>query len=211
MVSDKNIYIERVFSYNCSNPTICLDLLEKIDEELPLEAELIAEFRHNKLVFRVIGLEPKVQASIVRIREYIESYMNTKRLNPQKGIKADELAKIVRKTIPMDVLAEVLRYSLKVNPRVYHSTLYVDLDLDTVIEYARHIAQVMERISHEDYPYGLKKLLLASSSLFNTNISELINVLKDRNIISEDLELKMPWQDALKVLVEYLSEYGGFS
>ncbi len=208
MSNNKNIYVERIFSYSCPNTSVCLDLLEKIDEELSLEAEIIAEFKHNKLIFRVIGLEPKVQSSINKIREYIETYMNIKRLNPQKGVRADDLAKILKKTIPIDVLAEVLRYALNVNPRVYSSTLYVDLDLDTVIEYAKHIVAVMEKVSHGHYPFNLRKLLIASSSLFNTHIDELINVLKDKNIISENLELKVPWQEALKTVIEHFSEYG---
>ncbi|MCS7110763.1 MAG: DUF2067 domain-containing protein [Ignisphaera sp.] len=208
MPGGKSIYIERIFSYNCPNPTVCLDLLEKIDEELSLETELIAEFKHNKLVFKVIGLEPNVQSSINKIREYIESYMNTKRLNPRKGIRADDLAKILRKTVPIDVLAEVLRYSLKVDPREYMATLYVDLDLDTVIEYAKHVAAAMEKLPHGRYPYSLRKLLVAASSLLSVHIDELVTLLKDKSIISEELELKMPWQEALKILMQQFSEHG---
>jgi len=207
LIENKNIYTERIFTYSCLNPTQCIDLLEKIDEELSLEVELVAEFKHNKLVFRVIGLEPKVQSAINKIKEYIGSYMNTKRINPQNGIKSDDLAKIIRKTIPIDVLSEVLRYTLGVNPRVQSSTLYVDLDLDTVIEYAKHVALIMERFSHDPYPHSLKKLLITSSVLFNVSVNELIDLLKNKNIVSEELELKIPWQEALRILVEHFNEY----
>lgn len=206
MAASKNIYIERIFTYSCSNPTLCIELLEKIDEELSLEAELIAEFKHNKLVFRVVGLEPKVQSSINRIREYIESYMNRARLNPQKGIKADDLAKIVRRAVPIDVLAEVLRYSLNANPKISSSMLYVDLDLDTIVEYAKHVALSMERVSHIRYPHSLKKLLIASSTLLNISIDEVLSLLKDKNILSENLELKIPWQEALRIVIEHVNE-----
>lgn len=204
----RNVYVERTFSYNCLNTAICLDLLEKIDEELSLETELVAEFRQNKLIFRVIGLEPHVQSSINRIREYIEFYMNVRRLNPRKGVKAEDLAKIIKKSIPIDVLVEVLRYSLKVSPREHMATLYVDLDLDTVIEYAKHVAVVMERIPHDRYSHSLRKLLIAASSLINVHVDELVNLLRDRNIVSEDLELRMPWQEALKIVMDYFSEHG---
>ncbi|MEL9939745.1 MAG: DUF2067 family protein [Ignisphaera sp.] len=198
------VFIERTFSYSCPSRTLCLELLEKIDEELSLEAELFAELKHDKIVFRVVGLEPYVESAIKKIREYISQFMMIKSINPRNGVSAEQLAKLVRRTIPLDVLAEVLRRQGVRNIILRGSIIYADTDLETIEMFAQHIAKAFDRVSNAGYSYNLKKLIVAAVALYNIGESEVLDMLSEINAIDDKLELKVPWQEALKYIEERL-------
>ncbi|MEM0026411.1 MAG: DUF2067 family protein [Ignisphaera sp.] len=198
------VFIERTFSYSCPSRSLCLEILEKIDEELSLEAELFAELKHDKIVFRVVGLEPSVESAIKRIREYISQFIMIKSVNPKNGISAEQLAKLVHRTIPLDVLAEVLRRQGIQNVILKGSIIYADTDLETIEMYAQHIAKAFDKVSNAKYSYNLKKLIVAAIALYNVGTSEVLDLLSETNAVDEKLELKVPWQEALKYIEEKL-------
>ncbi len=196
------VFIERTFSYTCTSRNLCIELLEKIDEDLSLDVELFAEFKHNKLIFRVIGFEPAVESAMKRIRDYINQFLMLKTLNPKNGISAEQLAKVIRKTIPLDVLAEVLKRQGIANVTLRGAMIYADTDLETIQMYAQRIAKAMEKVSNMRYSHNLKKLIITAITLYNVDVHEILDVLSENNVISDEMELKVPWQEALNYIEE---------
>jgi len=205
MSKAKDIYVERIYTYSCPNVDFCLNILEKIDEELSLESDIHVEFKNNKLVFRVIGLEPNVISSINKIRNYISSLQLVRSLNPSRGISGDDIAKLIRKTIPLDVLGEVIKRDLGVHVKIDKGVIYVDIDLDTLLSYAERISRAMDKVSELSFSYSLKKLFIATIALYDSNPMEILKILQDNNLLNENLELVVPWTKALDILEDILS------
>lgn len=198
------VIIERKLTYSCDpeHKSVCLELLEKIDEELSLEAELVAELRGDKLMLRVVGLEHAVESSISKIRNYVQELLRIRALDPRRGVTAEAITKYVGKAIPLDVLAEVIKYGAGATPRLQGSVIYVDADLETVIRYAKLVAKSMDMVPQTRYSHALKKLLMAALALFETSINEVVAILEGEGLL-RDTELTIPWQDALRTVYEH--------
>lgn len=203
MPKPSGVYIEKTYTYPCPNTSICLEILQKIDEELSLEADLYAEFKLNKLVFKIMGLEPNVQSAMAKLREFLTLYTLSK-VSPRRGIEADVIAKHIKRTIPLDVLAVVVRKSLGVSAEVRGSTIYVDTDLETLLNIARKVAESYQRIESMSLPSSLKKLLTAAEAVYNVDYREVLEILRNAQLINEDNELKIPWVQALAELENLL-------
>lgn len=202
MPKSSGTYIERSFSYNCDNISKCLDILEKLDEELSLEADLQVEMKSNKLIFRIIGLEPNVISAIAKIRDFLSTYGSPKH-DPRRGISSEVIAKHIKKTVPLDVLAHILENDLEIDVEVKGSVIYADTDLDTIVTVARKIAEIQQKIEPMPYSSSLKKLLIAAIAIYNTNHVEILETLQNLGCINEKNELTIPWIKALEEL-EYV-------
>jgi len=205
MSKAKDIYIERIYTYPCPNVDFCLNILEKIDEELSLESDIHVEFKNNKLIFRVIGLEPNVISSINKIRNYISSLQLVRSLNPSRGISNENIVKLIKRTIPLDVLGEVIKRDLGAHVKIDKGVIYADVDLDTLLSYAERVARAMDKVSALGLSHSLKKLLIAAIALYDSNPMEIIKILQDNNLINESQELVVPWTKALDILEDILS------
>ncbi|MEM1644547.1 MAG: DUF2067 family protein [Ignisphaera sp.] len=203
MPKPSGIYIEKTFTYLCPNTSICLEILQKIDEELSLDADLYAEFKLNKLVFKIMGLEPNVQSAMAKLREFLALYTSSK-ASPRRGIDANVIAKHIKRTIPLDVLAVVVKKNLGVSAEVRGSTIYVDTDLETLLDIARKVAESYQRIESMSLPSSLKKLLTAAEAIYNVDYREVLDLLRDAQLVSEDNELKIPWIQAITELENLL-------
>jgi hypothetical protein len=199
------VFIERVFTYPCPSKSFCVELLEKLDEELSLEAELYAELKHDKIVFRVIGLEPAVETSITRIRNFIMQYVQLSTLNPKRGISADQLTKMIRRSIPLNVLAEVLKRQGVAGVEVKNNVIYANIDIDTLKSYAELVANALEKASNLKVSQSLKHVIVAAIALFNISVQEIFEKLQLCGALNEEGELAVPWQKALDC-IEELSE-----
>uniref|UniRef100_A0A7J3Z598 DUF2067 domain-containing protein n=1 Tax=Ignisphaera aggregans TaxID=334771 RepID=A0A7J3Z598_9CREN len=193
----EGVFVERSFTYSCPSKNFCVELLEKLDEELALEAELYAELKQDKIVFRVFGLEPSVEATITKIKNYIVHFTKIRTLSPKQGLTAEQLAKFVHKAIPLDVLAEVLKRRGVTGVVIRRNTIYADTDLETVQAYAQLVAKVIDKTANLKYSHNLKKAIIAAIVLYNISIPEAIETLRECNVLNESEELAVPWQSAL--------------
>lgn len=203
MPKPSGVYVEKTYTYPCPSTSICLEILQKIDEELSLEADLYAEFKLNKLVFRLMGLEPNVQSALVKLREFLTLYASSK-ASPRRGIEANVIAKYVKKAVPLDVLAVVIRRILGTSAEVKGSAIYSDADLETLLNIARKVAESYQRIESMSIPSSLKKLLVAAEAIYNVDHREVLEILRNAQLIDEDNELKVPWIQALTELEDLL-------
>jgi len=201
----EGVFVERSFTYSCPSKNFCVELLEKLDEELALEAELYAELKQDKIVFKVFGLEvfkvfglePSVEATITKIKNYIAHFTKIRTLSPKQGLTAEQLAKFVHKAIPLDVLAEVLKRQGVTGVAIRKNTIYADTDLETVQAYAQLIAKVIDKTANLKYSHNLKKAIIAAIVLYNISIPEALETLRECNVLNESEELAVPWQSAL--------------
>ncbi|MEM0371699.1 MAG: DUF2067 family protein [Ignisphaera sp.] len=199
MPKPNSSYIERSFSYSCNSVSQCLEILEKIDEELSLEADLQIEMRSNKLIIKVIGLEPNVVSAITKIRDFLSMYGSPKH-DPRRGISSEIIVRYTKRMIPLDVLAYVLKKEFDIDAEVNGSLIYADTDLDTVITVAKKVAEVQQKIESMSYSSSLKKLLIAAVAIYNTSHVEIIEALQSLGYLNEKNELRIPWLQALEEL-----------
>lgn len=199
MSKPSGIYVQKTFTYNCMNIATCLEILEKIDEELSLEADLHVELKLNKLFFKVVGLEPNVQSTINKLREFLSTYALPKS-DPRKGVRADVLAKYVRRTIPLDVLAIVIKKTLGVPAEVRNQNIYADIDLDTLMTIAKKVVEAQQKVESMSYSSSLKKLITATIAIYGIDVSEVLEILNSMQYINEKNELIIPWTQALEEL-----------
>jgi hypothetical protein len=196
------VFIERSFTYSCPSKHFCVELLEKLDEELQLETELYAELKQDKIIFRVFGLESSVETTINRIKNYIMQFSKMKALNPKQGLSAEQLAKLMRKAIPLDVLAEVLKKQGITGVIVRKNIIYADTDLETIQAYSQLIAKAADKIANLKYSHNLKKVIMAATILYNVDVHEALEMLRECNILNESEELTVPWQNSLECFEE---------
>lgn len=193
------VYVEKTFTFPCPSVDLCLEILQKIDEELSLEANIFAELKLNKLVFKVIGLEPNVQSAMFKLKEFLSTYVLLK-ADPRHGIDVNTIAKYLKKTIPLDVLAIAIEKSLGVLVTIRGSMIYADTDLDTFLSIARKVAEAQKKIEQMALPNNVKKLLVAAIAIYNIDYFEVLETLRKAQLINDNHELKKPWQQVLDEL-----------
>ena len=204
MPGNEGVYVQRTLTYSCPSTDVCLEILEKVDEELSLEAELHAEFRNGKLVFKVLGLEPNVQAALTKLRNFIAAYLSPK-TDPRRGVSADIIAKHIRRAVPLDVLAVVVEKTLGVKAEVRGPNIYADTDLDTLLTIAKKLSEAQQKVSQLQLPNTLKKLLMAAMTVYNVSHAEVLEGLKNAGYLNDKNELRIPWTEAVNTLEDLLS------
>ncbi len=195
---------EKIFQVDCGSTEQCVALLEKIDEELSSHAEVYAEIKGSKIIFRIIGFEPEVQKTVINLREIIALYKSLPR-KAVHGVTPEQLSKIVKKSVPLDLLAKILRFH-GVRAEVKNNVLYADIELDRLAEIARDLGEALEKVSKIPLGSGLRKLVAAATYLTGRSPSEILRVLRELGIVNEDFELLKPWSEALDQLLEYIGE-----
>lgn len=205
MPKPSGIYVQKTFTFNCPNTSLCLEILEKVNEELSLKADVYVEFKMNKLVFRFIGLEPNVQEAMNKVREFLSIY-SLNRVEPRRGISMDVISKHINKTIPLEVLAVVIRKTLSVSVDVKNNYIYANTDLDTLLTIAKKVAESQQKVEKMQVPSSLKKLLIAAMAIHNVSHVDVIEALQRMQYLNEKNELTVPWVKALDDIEELLKE-----
>jgi len=196
--------VEKVVHIECGSQDFCTELLERIDEELSSHATIIAEVRGGKLRFRVIGFEPEVQRTVLRLREII-NLVRRSRASPKHGVKADELAKLAKRAVPLDVLAAVLR-SNGIPATVKGDMIYADTDMDTLVQYARELGEAIEKASRLPLPYTTRRFAAACSILTGLEPHQVARRAFEYGLLNEDGELVVSIEEAIRRFLEYAEE-----
>jgi len=195
--------VEKVISISCGSKDLCYFLLEKVDEELSAQTTVIGEVRGDKLVFRIIGFEPDVERTIIRIRDIVNVYRAAKR-SARSGVTAEELSKLAKKSVPLDVLAKILRVQ-STYAEVKGNTIYADCDTETLVSIAREVGELLERIARMPIGINVKKFAVAVSYLTGLDPRHVVRKAMEMGILNEDMELSMQWDKAVD---EFLERFG---
>ena len=196
--------VEKVFHVECESQDLCTELLEKVDEELSSIATVIAEVRGNKIRFRIIGFEPDVQRTIIKLREIVNLFRKSKS-SPKYGVRSEELAKLAKRTVPLELLSIVLRVN-GIPARARGDIIYADTDMDTLVQYARELGEALERASKLSLPFTTRRFVAACNVLTGLDPSQIVRKAFDAGILNEDGELQLGMEEAIKRFLEYLEE-----
>lgn len=198
-------FVEKVISVDCGKEETCLELLEKVDEELGGVATVFAEMKGSKILFRIVGFEPEVQRTALKLREILTLFAR-RRASPKYGVTAEEIAKMVRKSVPLDVVAKILRLE-GIHAEVRNNVLYADTDMDTVLEVARSVGELLEEVSKMPLEHSTRKFVLCVSAATGLKPSDVVRKAMAMGLI-EDKELRMPWDRAVEEFLESLETFG---
>lgn len=192
--------MEKVIQIDCGSQEKCAEILEKVDEELSASAEVVAEVRGGKIRFRIIGFEADVQRTAIRLREVL--YLIKKsRSSPRHGVRSEELAKLAKKTVPLDLLAMILRIN-GISAQVRGSTIYADTDMDTLITYAKELGEAVEKASRLQLPYTTRKFVAACSAITGLEPHQVVRKAIELEIVNENGELRLGLEEAVRRFLE---------
>ncbi|HDI02437.1 MAG TPA: DUF2067 domain-containing protein [Ignisphaera sp.] len=201
----KRGYVEKLLQIYCSSQEFCIDLIEKIDEELSSHATVIAQMKGNKVLFRIIGFEPDVQRTLIQLKQLINLIQSKQRLKPSKGVSAAELAKLARRSVPLDVLAKVLQIR-GIPAKAKTNIIYADTDLDTLIQAAQSLGEALDEVSSIPLGYSLKKFVIGAIALTGLKPAMVLRKAEELGLINEKGELVEDWDKALEKFIEFLGE-----
>ncbi len=194
--------VEKVLHIDCGKPDFCIELIEKVDEELSTQATVYAEMRGSKVVFRVIGFEPDVQRAVIKLRELINMIRRRHSAKPRAGITAEELAKFARKSVPLDVLAKILK-TQGIYAEARGSIIYADIDLDSLIAAAQSLGEALDKLNNMPLGHSLKKLVAAMMVITGLNPIQILRRAQEIGVVNEFGELVENWDSALDKLLEH--------
>jgi len=194
--------VERLIQIDCGSQDRCLALLEKIEEELSSHATVFGELRGSKLRIRIVGFETEVQKTILNLRELVELFR--KRLSsPKYGVRAEDLAKMARKSVPLDVLAAMLRVQ-GIAAEVRGSMIYADTDMDTLVAAAKDLGEAIDRVANAPLSYTARKFLAAVIALTKMSPSQAIRKALELGLINDAGELTASLEQSLRDFMESL-------
>jgi len=193
--------VEKVLHVECGKPDLCIELIERVDEELSAQATVYAEMRGSKILFRIVGFEPNVQRTVIKLREIINLVTRLHTTRPRAGISSEELAKLARRAVPLDVLAKVLK-AQGVYAEIRGPTIYADTDLDTLISLVQTLGEALDKLSRMPLGHGLKKLVAAAMVLTGLSPMQILQRAKEIGVVNELNELVEDWEKALDKLLE---------
>lgn len=193
--------IEKVLYVECEKPDFCIELIEKVEEELSAQATVYAEMRGSKILFRIVGFEPNVQRTMIKLREIVNLVKRLRTARPRAGISSEELAKFARRAVPLDVLAKVLRVQ-GIHAEIRGPTIYADTDLNTLISLAQTIGEALDKLSKMPLGHGLKKLVAAAIVLTGLSPMQILQRAREVGVVNELNELVEDWEKALDRLLD---------
>ncbi len=196
----KRGFVEKIVHIDCGSQNECAEILERVDEELSASAEVVAEVRGGKIRFRIIGFEPDVQRTAIRLRELIQ-LIRKSRSSPRYGVKPEELAKLAKRSVPLDLLSIVLRMN-GIRAEVRGSMIYADTDMDTLISYAKELGEAIEKASKLPLPYTTRKFVAACSVLTGLEPHQVVRVAEEHGLLGEEGELRTGLEEAVRRFVE---------
>jgi len=202
------VFVERSITIDCGNKERCLEFMHRIEEELSSKTTVVAQLSHTmKLSIKVIGLEPDVKETIKAIRDLYAELVRIEKLKPSRGVDIDQLVKDVGKPIQPDILVEVLNRN-GIVAKQHGKLIIADCDYSTLLDYAKSVSMAVERVSKLPLAYSAKKLVAAAVALTNNHPEEIVMLTLEAGLIDEEGNLRMKWNEALKVLLEYINSEG---
>jgi len=192
--------VERLVQIDCGSPDTCLALLEKIEEELSSHATVFGELRGSKLRIRIIGFETEVQRTLLNLRELVDLFRK-RMASPRYGVRAEDLAKMARKSVPLDVLAAILRVQ-GIAAEVRGSMIYADTDMDTLIAAAKDLGEAMDRVANAPLSYTARKFLAAVIALTKMSPSQAMRKAIELGIINDSGELTAPLEQCIRDFID---------
>ncbi len=197
----------RRFVIKCINEEACLELLNKITEEVSA-MWMKTEVRKNQLLIEALGMPyelKELRYQIEEIKKRIEM-----RYRPYVEIKASEFPKRAQVSVPLDALVEALKlmgYQVSLEGDV----LRVDADFEEVVDVARKIKEVYDTsdIVRFRLPHTAKKAVAVLSVTLSMEPEEVVNTLLEMGHLREGdfkYEIAKDWKEMVRETIKVLRE-----
>ena len=196
--------IKRKFVIKCLNKEICVNLLNKIVDEISIRW-MKTEIKGNSLIIEALGLPYELKElhyEVNKLRNELEFNMKT-----YKEFKLHDLVSVSKVTVPVDTLIEALKL-LGYKAEKTERGISTSAPLDKIIE----IMKKMNEVNSSDIvrfrmPQSAKKLIMIIHALYDFSPEEIAEAMRENGIIEEgDFKyiMKEEWRKALAKLVKSL-------
>jgi len=204
-VRDREDMMKRHFVIKCLSKDICINLLNKINEEISVRW-LKTQVKDTSLIIEVVGMPYELRElkyEILSIKNSLEFY-----LKKHKEFKVEELVSKARVTVPLDALIEVLKL-LGYNAERSEDGIRTDAPSEKIIETMIKMHEVYESdVVRFRLPHSAKKVIMVVHALYNIPPEEIIEIMKNLNLIEEGefkYEIKEEWRKVVTKLVNSLN------
>ncbi len=195
----------RRFVIKCINEEACLELLNKITEEVSA-MWMKTEVKKNQLLIEALGMPYELKELRYQIEE-IKKRIEMK-YRPYVEIKVSEFPKRAQVSVPIDALVETLKlmgYQVSLDNNV----LRVDADFDEVVEVAKKLKSVYDTsdVVRFRLPHTAKKAVAVVSTALSVDPEEVVRVLLDLGYLREGdfkYEIAKDWREMVKEAVKAL-------
>jgi len=194
------------FVLSCEEHSKCLELLDAILNAKGIHASLVkAEIKNAKIVVTVFGNKVEaLQTRYIIMRTYREWRRLITWKKYGKQLSLNTLIKAIGKPFPTDALVEVLKI-MGSNTYVRSGILYTDASHDTVMKVAEELSTALERLVKikPRASYSAKCLITALSVLQNKDVQEVLEELRNNELIKEEghrLLATSEWRSLLRKL-----------
>ncbi len=197
----------RRFVIKCINEEACLELLNKITEEVSA-LWMKTEVKKNQLLIEAIGMPYELKELRYQIEE-IKKRIEMK-YRPYVEIKASEFPKRAQVSVPLDALVEALKL-MGYQASLDGDTLKVDADFEEVVEVAKKIKEIYDTsdVVRFRLPHSAKKAVAVISTALSLDPEEVVNALVDMGFLREGdfkYEIAKDWREMVREAVKVLRD-----
>ncbi len=202
--------IKRRFVIKCSSKDVCVELLNKITEEISIRW-MKTEIRGSSLIIEAVGMPYELKS----LRYEIENLKGGIEIKRYKGgeYSIQDLFKAAKSTVPIDALTAALKLKGYQVERE-GERLISNAPAEEVLSLINKMNEIYQNDEIRfKFPHGAKKIAMILHAIYDLTPEEIITLLKDEGVIVEGefkYELKEEWQRALKKLVKSLSATVGW-
>ncbi|UXD22468.1 hypothetical protein IPA_05085 [Ignicoccus pacificus DSM 13166] len=197
--------ITRRFVIKCSSSDVCVELLNKIMEEISARW-MKTQVKGNTLIIEAIGMPYELKS----LRYEIENIKRGMEVERMKGgrYSVEDLVKGAKTTVPLDAL--LLALTLKgFKAKREGEYIITNAPGDTIIDVMRGMSEVLENDEVRfKLPSSAKKIVMVLHTVYDIDPERIIEIMKNYSIIEEadfGYRLKEEWRSALRRLVKLLT------
>jgi len=198
-------FTERRLVISCGSQELCSELMERLEEEVSPRAEIVGSIRNGKIYLKIVGFEPDVVRTVLRIREAVRMLL-MRTASARRGIRVEEISRMAGVPVVPDVLVEFLKLN-GVGARLSGGIIYADATVDEVVEAAKTLGEAAARMGNVRLPASLRKALLLATAVTGLSPSALLRRLEELGLLDEEGNLTVEWREAARELIESLG-YG---
>ncbi|RLG77955.1 MAG: hypothetical protein DRO12_00750 [Thermoprotei archaeon] len=193
-------YAERLFVIDCGDPRTCSELMDRLSEEVSMRADVFGFIRGGKIYLRVVGFEPDVVRTVLRIREAVK-LIRRRSESARSGILVEELSRLVKGPVVPEVVVELLKLN-GIKAELRGNIIYADMSVTELAEVAKMVSEALTRLERIDVPANVKKVLIMVGAITGQRPPSLLRRLEELGLLGDSGELIVPWTEAARRLIE---------
>ena len=198
--------ITRRFIIKCSSQDICIEMLNRITEEINARW-LKTQVKGNVLSIEVLGLPYELKS----LRHELEELKRCMELKRMKGgrYRLTDLVKSAKTTVPLDALLYALKLLGYKAMREEDYTVS-DAPGEVIINLMKKMTEVLDNeIVRFKLPHSAKKVVMIVHAIYNMPPGRVVELMVEDGILEErefKYVLRYKWEEVLRRLVKLLAK-----